>query len=191
MDAATLLLVPILLTLRFSFALLLGAAAAHKLRDLGRFRAVMLEYDVLPARFAGSAATAFAAFEALLAGMLAAGVALPAAAASVMALLLVYAAAIAANVARGRFDLDCGCAGPAARVPVSAVLVVRNLVLVVAAAALLAPAPSRALHAIDAASALAATLALAACWLASERMLALAPSAAKLRGAMRRRSAFA
>jgi hypothetical protein len=176
-------------TLRFSFALLLGSAATHKLRDLARFRATLVEYDILPSAAAGGAAVAIATVEAVLAAMLASGVALAAAAAGVCALMLAYAAAISANVARGRTDLDCGCMGPAARVPVSPALVVRNLVLAAAPAALLVPASARAPHWIDVASALLATLALAASWLATEKMLALAPRAATLRASSRRRHA--
>jgi hypothetical protein len=173
-------------TLRFSFALLLGAAAAHKLRDLARFRATLVEYDILPAATARGAAIALATLESALAAMLASGVAVAAAAACVCALMLAYAAAISANVARGRTDLDCGCMGPAARVPVSPALVIRNLLLAAAAAVLLVPGSTRAAHWIDAASALVATLALAASWLATEKMLVLAPRAAKLRAGSRR-----
>ncbi len=175
---------PLLLMLRFSFALLLGAAASHKLRDLARFRAVLVDYDVLPAAVARAAAPALAIFEAAIAVLLATGVAMHVAAASASALMLVYAAAIHTNVTRGRTDLDCGCMGPAARVPVSSALVVRNLALAAAAAAMLAPASARATHWVDVASAFAATLALSAAWMASERMLALAPRAARLRGSM-------
>lgn len=176
-------------TLRFSFALLLAAAATHKLRDLSHFRATLVEYDILPPAVTAGTAVAIATLEAALAAMLAAGVAVPATAACVCALMLAYAGAISANVARGRTDLDCGCMGPAARVPVSPALAIRNLVLAAAAVLLLVPGSARAAHWIDVASALVATLALAASWLATEKMLALAPRAARLRASSRRRPA--
>jgi uncharacterized membrane protein YphA (DoxX/SURF4 family) len=187
MDAADTVLLTLSLTLRFSFALLLGAAAIHKLRDLARFRATLAEYDVLPRGLADGAAPILAILEATLAALLVAGVAVPAAASAVTALMLAYAAAIHTNVLRGRTDLDCGCMGPAARVPVSAALVLRNLALGAAAATLVVTASGRAASWPDVASALAATLALAASWQAGERLLALAPRAARLRSSSRQR----
>jgi uncharacterized membrane protein YphA (DoxX/SURF4 family) len=187
MDAADTVLLTLSLTLRFSFALLLGAAAIHKLRDLARFRATLAEYDVLPSGLVDGAAPILAILEATLAALLVAGVAVPAAASAVTALMLAYAAAIHTNVLRGRTDLDCGCMGPAARVPVSAALVLRNLALGAAAATLVVTASGRAASWPDVASALAATLALAASWQAGERLLALAPRAARLRSSSRQR----
>jgi uncharacterized membrane protein YphA (DoxX/SURF4 family) len=187
MDAADTVLLTLSLTLRFSFALLLGAAAIHKLRDLARFRATLAEYDVLPSGLVDGAAPILAILEATLAALLVAGVAVPAAASAVTALMLAYGAAIHTNVLRGRTDLDCGCMGPAARVPVSAALVLRNLALGAAAATLVVTASGRAASWPDVASALAATLALAASWQAGERLLALAPRAARLRSSSRQR----
>jgi uncharacterized membrane protein YphA (DoxX/SURF4 family) len=187
MDAADTVLLTLSLTLRFSFALLLGAAAIHKLRDLARFRATLAEYDVLPRGLVDGAAPILAILEATLAALLVAGVAVPAAASAVTALMLAYAAAIHTNVLRGRTDLDCGCMGPAARVPVSAALVLRNLALGATAATLVVTASGRAASWPDVASALAATLALAASWQAGERLLALAPRAARLRSSSRQR----
>jgi uncharacterized membrane protein YphA (DoxX/SURF4 family) len=187
MDAADTVLLSLSLTLRFSFALLLGAAAIHKLRDLARFRATLAEYDVLPSGLVDGAAPILAILEATLAALLVAGVAVPAAASAVTALMLAYGAAIHTNVLRGRTDLDCGCMGPAARVPVSAALVLRNLALGAAAATLVVTASGRAASWPDVASALAATLALAASWQAGERLLALAPRAARLRSSSRQR----
>lgn len=55
-----------------------------------------------------------------------------------LALLALFGAAIGANLLRGRAGIDCGCGwGPA--IPVGAGLLLRNLVLVVAALALLLP----------------------------------------------------
>src|SRR5262249_14927936 len=65
------------------------------------------------------------------------------------ALLGLYAAAIAVNLARGRRHLDCGCTGPALRRPISGWLVLRNLVLVAIAPADLAPLATPPLGGID------------------------------------------
>ena len=56
-----------------------------------------------------------------------------------MALLLTYAIAIAINLARGRRDLDCGCAGPNERRPIAAWMVWRNVGIAILLAAVLLP----------------------------------------------------
>ncbi len=50
-------------------------------------------------------------------------------------LLLVYGAAMALNLLRGRRDIDCGCAGAGQLHRLSAALVLRNVLLAVAALA--------------------------------------------------------
>jgi hypothetical protein len=173
------------LALRFSFALLLAVSAWHKLRDVRRFRDVIADYDVLPAAFSGAAAVSVTAAELLSSLALATGLAVAAGGAGAASLFILYAAAIYANVARGRTGIDCGCMGPAARVPLSGALAIRNVALAATAAMLLVPAIPRPMTWADVASALAATAALSACWLASERLLALAPRAAVLRARKR------
>lgn len=169
------------LALRCSFALLLASAASHKLRDLARFRAILEAYEILPAAAVAAVAPLVAAVELALAALLASGLVAPFAAAATSALMLAYAAALQVNVQRGRSGLDCGCAGPASSVPVSPALVVRNLVLAAAALLIALPASGRPLAVLDFASAATAVLVLSACWLATGRMLALAPRVAELR----------
>ena len=115
--------------LRGGLALLFGVTAFEKFRDLGAFRAAVVDYALLPERFVGAIAVAFAGCEAWLGVALVMPAAwrlrLPALLASA-AVLALYAAAIAVNLARGRRDIDCGCAGPAARQPLSEWLLVRN-----------------------------------------------------------------
>src|SRR5439155_1412646 len=90
-------------------------------------------------------------------------------------LLVVYGAAIAVNLARGRWDIDCGCAGPADRRPITGWLVARNAVLAAAALAGLAPVHPRALLRVDAVTVAGATAALAACYASLDRVIAYAP----------------
>lgn len=169
--------------LRAAFALLMATAAFHKLRDLARFRETLAGYEILPgAGIVASVAPMVAALEATLAVALLSGFALRPAAAATSLLMLLYASAIFVNVRRGRVDIDCGCMGPASRVPLSQALVVRNLVLASVAMLLVVPAAARALEWLDLVGVVATTAAMAACWLAGERMLALAPRAATLRG---------
>ncbi|HXC50790.1 MAG TPA: MauE/DoxX family redox-associated membrane protein [Candidatus Limnocylindrales bacterium] len=169
------------LVVRSSLALLLLAAARHKLRDLSHFRSTVDSYRIVPASAVGVLSIAMPVFELALAVMIATGIALSMAGAGAMVLLGAYALAIAINVRRGRLDLDCGCMGPAASVPVSAALVARNAVLVLAAAVLVPPVSVRGLTLLDGIAVLGSTAALAACWAASERMLALAPRVALAR----------
>jgi hypothetical protein len=168
------------LTLRLSLALLFAAAAVHKLRDRRGFRRTLRRYRILPAALVGPAAALLTASEIMVAATL------PfwrVAALGAAAILALYAAAMALNLARGRRDLDCGCMGPAKSTPVSGALVARNLALAAAALASALPPATRPLAWVDALTITAATATAAACWLACERMLALAPAAARLRGA--------
>src|SRR4029077_15900034 len=113
----------------------------HKLRDLPRFVATLADYHLLPGGLVPAGAAVVVAGElggavALVvpglrgAGLLAAAVA-----------LLLYGGAIGVNLVRGRRHIDCGCAGPAVRRPISGWLVGRNAAL--AAAALVGLAPVR------------------------------------------------
>jgi uncharacterized membrane protein YphA (DoxX/SURF4 family) len=132
-------------TLRTGLAVLLLAAARHKLRDLSRFAAAVRAYRLLPVSLARCAAPCLAVLElvvgaALLVPPVGRGAALAAA-----GLLSLYGAAIAINLARGRTGIDCGCAGPLRRkTPLSVALVVRNAVLVVCALAGALPVAERA-----------------------------------------------
>ena len=161
------------ITLRAALAPLFVVAAIHKLADPRRFTATLSEYRLLPGWLAGTASALIVAGELAVAAVLVldrrpglAGAA---------ALLGLYAGAIAINLARGRRHIDCGCAGPAARRPISGWLVARNLVLAGIALAGCAPLAPRLLVWIDGFTVVAATAALAACWTASDRLLALAP----------------
>lgn len=169
------------LSLRAAFALLLASASWHKLQDPRRFRAVLAAYELLPPRAAVAVAPVLGVVEALLAAGLLLGLLLPWAAVAVSLLMLTYAAAIEINVRRGRTDIDCGCMGPASRVPLGRELVARNLALALAAAALATPGSTRPMVWLDAVGFLAAVATLALLWLAGERMLVLAPRAAFLR----------
>ena len=170
--------------LRGGLALLFGVTAFEKFRDFDAFRASVVGYALLPERFASLTAVALAGCEASL------GVALvtPAAfglrelalVASAM-LFALYGAAIAVNLARGRRGIDCGCAGPAARQPLSEWLLARNALLVAMALGCLGGAASRPLVWIDALTVSGGIAMLGATWLATHRLQANAPAIARLR----------
>ncbi|MBH2000421.1 MAG: methylamine utilization protein MauE [Sphingomonadaceae bacterium] len=119
---------------------------------------VIANYRLLPRTMIAPAATLLPALEILLGGALIAGLA-PLSLVAAIALLLVFAGAMAINIRRGRTHIDCGCGHGALRHPIGWPPVIRNLAL----AALLLPGllPAPALSAMDSASALGAGLAIA------------------------------
>lgn len=165
--------------LRAALALLFASTARQKLADRDGFRGVLAAYRVLPAALVGPAALAVAVGEGALAVAWLAPGGTTAATLATVALLGLYAAAIAVNLRRGRTEIDCGCGGPGVRQPIGWWLVVRNLVLAALALATLVPPAPRALHWIDWLT-LAAGLAVLACaWTAAH---GLAAAAARARG---------
>jgi hypothetical protein len=160
------------LALRLALALVLGAAALHKLRAPVRFRAALAEYRLLPARLEAAAARALPALESLAAlGLLVPALARGAAALA-GALFVGYGAAIGANLARGRREIDCGCSFGGARQPLSGALVARNGVLAALAAAAALPAGARAPLAFEWGLAALAASALALLYHAADGLLA-------------------
>lgn len=88
---------------------LLGAVA--KLRAPVAFRDALAGYRLLPDALVGPAALAIPLAEALGAAALLFPDTRTAAAIGLIALLLAFAVALAANILRGRTDIDCGCTG--------------------------------------------------------------------------------
>ncbi|MDN8002206.1 MauE/DoxX family redox-associated membrane protein [Burkholderia multivorans] len=88
---------------------LLGAIA--KLRAPVAFRDAVAGYRLLPDALVAPAALAIPLVEALGAAALLFRDTRTAAAIGLIALLIAFAAALAANILRGRTDIDCGCTG--------------------------------------------------------------------------------
>ena len=162
-------------TIAAGFALLLVAAAWHKLRSRAAFATVLADYRLLPAAAIPVAAVAVPVFEAALAtDWLRAG-SLRAAALATAALLAVYALAIAVNLLRGRAHIGCGCGfgtRAGASESLSWGLVARNLVLIVLALLPLLPAAQRPLGALDWLTLAAALLVAALLYLGAAQLLA-------------------
>lgn len=170
--------------LRGGLALLLLSTALHKARDFAAFRAAVIGYALAPERFAAAIAALLATAEAAIGVALLAPASLGLRALALVAtalLLALYAAAIAVNLARGRRDIDCGCAGPAARQPLSEWLLARNAILVAAALVCLGGAAVRPLVWIDVLTVSGGVAMSVAAWLAAHRLLANAPALARLR----------
>lgn len=117
------------IALGWAFALLFAWGLLHKLANWREFLANLAEYAILPAALNASFAVLFAGVEALLVvAWLGPWISIPVTVAVTVALLAVYALAMAINLVRGRVYVDCGCGG--APTPLSWLLVVRNLGLI-------------------------------------------------------------
>jgi uncharacterized membrane protein YphA (DoxX/SURF4 family) len=150
-----------------SASLLFLVAAVHKLRDLRRFREVFGGYRLLP----GWVAPVVAGFElAVAAGLLFDNLRAPALWSAVV-LLIAYALAIAINLARGRRDLDCGCAGPNDRRPISAWMVWRNIGIAILLSTALLPWSERSLVVTDGITIAFGTACCALVYLCLDRLL--------------------
>jgi hypothetical protein len=167
-----------------ALALLFAHAAWHKWRALAHFRGQLAAYRLLPAWLLGVAGVGVPLAETAIAVALLAARTRAAATLAGAALLLAYAAAMGINLARGRRDLDCGCAGPAERRPVAAWMVWRNASLALVLLALGRPWSERALGAVDLLTIGGGLLALVLLYAALERLLGeVMPRTAALRGA--------
>ena len=113
------------------FALgLFALAVLHKARNFAEFSGIVADYRLLPRVLSRPASTLVVALEFVCVATLA--VALPVAQFLPSALLFFYAAAMGANLLRGRDAVDCGCGGTP--MPLSGALVLRNVTLGVAVA---------------------------------------------------------
>ncbi|TAJ72466.1 MAG: methylamine utilization protein MauE [Phenylobacterium sp.] len=117
------------IVLRTAAALLFLEAAIGKFADRSGFEGVVANYRVLPAPLVGPVARLLPPTEVLLAVGLLAGVLSPWPATAAAGLLLVFAAAMALNLRRGRAAIDCGCGRGGLRQPLSWSRVARNVVL--------------------------------------------------------------
>jgi hypothetical protein len=165
--------------LRGALALLLLAAAHHKLRDPVRFREALAGYGMAPARALPPLARLLIAAELGLGLALAIPASGPAPAWLAAALFAAYAAAMAAGLARGRRGMDCGCG--ARPQPLREGLLARNGALIGIALWAALPPDARALAAFDAVTVLGGAAALAALYGALDAALANAARARVLR----------
>lgn len=166
-----------------AFALLFASAALHKLRSPARFAEVFRAYEMLPPAMARLSWLVPVLELTVAAGMLA-GASRAGASAAGAALLVMYAGAIAANLARGRRDLACGCGGINDRRPIAAWMVWRNLALAALLGVMLLPWSTRPLQTVDALTIGAGTAVAGLLYMSVDRLLSrVAPRTAALRGA--------
>lgn len=162
-------------TIAATLAVVFAVAAWHKLRDLRAFAGAVAAYEIAPVRFAGTIAVGLAGVEAVAAALAFVAPLRSAAVAAFVALLLLYAGAMALALARGRRELDCGCFGPARGRPVGPALVLRNLGLAALGALALAPESARPLVGLDVATGCLATAAALLLLASLDQALANAP----------------
>lgn len=111
----------------------------HKLSDFDVFKASFADYEILPQSLVAPAALILVLAEAAIVVGLVIPLTRSVAAIAAIILLLIYAGAIAINLRRGRYMIDCGCGGSGQGL--SWFLVARNAILVVIAL-MAAAAPS-------------------------------------------------
>jgi hypothetical protein len=169
------------LALRAALALLFGAAALHKARDLPGFRAILADYRLLPSGLVRGAAVILIALEGCLAAALLFPVWHASAAWAAILLLALYTGAIGINLARGRRHIDCGCGGPALGQPLGGWLLVRNGILMMIALAVMSPPASRTLVMLDALTVTASAASLALLYAAANRLISEWPAHRRLR----------
>lgn len=140
-------------TIGWTLAVVLAAvfvtSAALKLRDITAFRLAVEAYRIVPRPVAAALALAIPVVEITGAACVLFQSTREVGAVLLIALLAMFTAAIAINLARGRRDIDCGCFGPALRQNLSGWLVARNAVLAAFAAIVLLPGNAREIGAVD------------------------------------------
>jgi hypothetical protein len=156
-------------------AALFATAAAHKLGAWRDFFATVSNYRLLPDVLVPLAAAVLIALE-----FAAAVLILPAETRSIGALLsagllVLYALAIAANLLRGRVDLDCGCLAMSRRQPVRWWMVGRNLLLAALSLVGNLPLAARMLTSLDALTIAGAALSLALLYAAHSHLSTVRP----------------
>ncbi|CFX58350.1 Methylamine utilization protein MauE [Candidatus Filomicrobium marinum] len=114
---------------RSFLALLFAGAAYSKLRHQEEFYGVVRNFRLMPDWLAYPFAMILPWLELAVAVGLVVDRAMPVAAVAASSLLIVFALAIAINVARGRKAIDCGCFRTGYRQNLSWLLVLRNVLL--------------------------------------------------------------
>lgn len=150
-------------------ALILFGAAWHKWSEPNAFLSALAAYRLVPTGILDLVARAVPVVEAAIGAALLVPFSRSAALLGGAVLFAAYAAAIAANLLRGRSYIDCGCGG--ASHPLSWGLVVRNVLLAGAMLAVIGPTTDRPLGWLDAVTLIAGVLAFYAAYLTADELL--------------------
>jgi hypothetical protein len=145
-------------TARLVLAAVFAMAAFAKVRSLDEFVGVVHNYRVLPEFLVRPVAYALPPLEAAIALALLLEPTRTAGAVGAAALLVVFALAMAFNLARGRVEIDCGCFAATLKQRISWALVSRNVALITLAALAIPAMPvARVLTWLDAVTIVAAS----------------------------------
>ncbi len=159
------------IALRGALAALLLAAAWHKLRDPIAFWQTVSGYRLLSEWLERPLARAIPFLEIAIALSVLFFTTSPLPLVAAVSLWVVYGAAIATNLLRGRTELECGCGGIGADQTIHWGLVVRNGILALTTGLLLLPGSTRMLTWFDFATAGFAVLILLLAYATAEHLL--------------------
>ncbi len=157
------------LVIAVSLALLFFMAARHKFSNLEHFQAQLSAYQLLPSASVPAASRVLPWLEMSLVFLLLIPFTRAFAASAAASLLVVYAFAMAANLLRGRSEIDCGCGDTPQTLSVW--LIVRNAVLAAGALLLILPVVQRSLLLSDAVFLVLLTAGLAMTYLTVEQLV--------------------
>jgi hypothetical protein len=164
-----------------ALALVMFAAAWHKLSEPDAFAGSLAAYRLLPQALVAPVARLLPVVELALGVGILVPATRPAALLLLAALVLAYGVAMAINLLRGRHDIDCGCGG--ATHPLSWGLVARNIVLATAAVIASQPTMERSMDWIDALTLVLGVLAFYALYLMADELLRQASRLAQIKRA--------
>jgi hypothetical protein len=164
-----------------ALALVLFAAAWHKLSEPDVFAGALQAYQLLPGGLVMAVVRLLPWVEIAIGAALLAPVTRAPALWAFAALILLYAGAMAVNLWRGRRQIDCGCGGEVH--PLSWGLVLRNGVLAAAALLVAGPTAERELEWLDGVSLVVGVLAFYAMYLLFDELLRQFSRIAQLRAA--------
>lgn len=166
----------LVLALQYFLALMLFAAATHKLAQSEAFRESLAGYGIVPDRYLSSATILLAATELLLAAALLLSLVFRFSAVAIAALLAFYAGMMIWAKATGRGDHGCGCNWGQGKSEISTWMVWRNVLFVTLALIVALAAVSRSADLFDHLNAAAAATVLFICQISLEQLLIHADS---------------
>jgi hypothetical protein len=137
------------LTIAWSLAALFAASTAHKAAAFAEWPGIVRNYRLLPEALAGAVAGLLLIAGALTAAALVWPATRVVGGGAAAAQLVLFAAALAINLKRGRSSIDCGCFGSRLRQGIYGWMVARNAVLALLASTLLLPVGPRDLTVLD------------------------------------------
>jgi methylamine utilization protein MauE len=162
-----------------ALALILFAAAWHKLSEPDVFAGALQAYALLPSSVVPAATRVLPVLEIGIGAAILVPLSRTPGLMLAVALLLVYAAAMGVNLLRGRREIDCGCGGEVH--PLSWGLVLRNAILACAALAVSGPSLARDFDWLDGMTLLVGVLAFYALYLLFDELLRQFSRIAQLR----------